>query len=63
MQNYTYLCIRPDGSIPAIDIQACGDECEAMDRVPALFREHRSCDLIEVWTGARRVAEEKREAA
>jgi hypothetical protein len=63
MQDYTYLCIRPDGSIPAIDIQSCGNEYDAMDRVPALFREHESCAVIEVWAGARRVVEAQRVGA
>lgn len=62
MEEYTFLCIRADGSIPAIDIQACRSEDEAMRRVPALFREHRSCSRIEVWNGSRRVVEAERAA-
>lgn len=63
MQPFTFLCIRPDGSIPAIDIQSCTDEHDALNRLPALFREHGSCETIEVWTGSRRVIEAERQAA
>lgn len=62
MEDYTFLCIRPDGSIPAIDIRACPSEAEALRRLAELFDEHHSAETIEVWTGARRVTEVRRAA-
>lgn len=62
MEDYTFLCIRTDGSIPAIDIQACRDEAEARGRLPVLFREHVSAEVIEIWVGPRRVTEARRAA-
>jgi len=60
MQDFTFLCIRPDGSIPAIDVQTCRDEAEALNRLTDLFREHRSAEVIEVWSGPKRVTEAHR---
>jgi hypothetical protein len=62
VEEYTFLCIRPDGSIPAIDIQAFPAEADALRRLPLLFREHSSCQKIEVWTRSRRVLEAQRAA-
>jgi hypothetical protein len=60
VEEYTFLCIRPDGSIPAIDIQAFPAEADALRRLPVLFREHESCEVIEVWTRSRRLVEVQR---
>lgn len=62
MDDYTFLCIRTDGSIPAIDIQTCRDEADARRRLPVLFREHVSAEIIEIWAGARRITEARRAA-
>lgn len=62
MQAYTFLCIRRDGSIPAIDIQALANTSDALSRVPQLFDEHASCDIIEIWAGSERLHEARRAA-
>ena len=62
MEDYTFLCIRPDGSIPAIDVQSCRDEAEMLRRLAALFREHDSAAVIEVWSGQDRIKEARRAA-
>ena len=60
-QSYTFLCLRPDGVEAHLDIQAV-TAAAVRDHAVRLLREHRSCTVVEVWSGATRILTLDRDA-
>ena len=47
----TFLCVRSDGAIPAIDLRNFDDRRTACDHAGRLLLQHPSCDRVEAWQG------------
>ncbi|WP_133254244.1 hypothetical protein [Phenylobacterium deserti] len=48
-EYYTLLGVRADGVASVVDLVAATELSFIRDRANALLREHRSCDVVEVW--------------
>jgi hypothetical protein len=46
---YTLLCVRADGVASVVDLVVAPEVRAVRPRAEALLREHRSCELVEVW--------------
>ncbi len=49
LKVFTFLCVRSDGSVPAMELSLWPDEVAAQERAEALLVEHRTCNAVEVW--------------
>jgi hypothetical protein len=54
-QSYTFLCLRPDGVEAHLDVQVLADAEQVRAHGARLLQDHRSCVLVEVWTGSQRL--------
>ncbi len=48
-EYYTLLGVRADGVASVVDLIAASGLPRVLDRASAMLREHRSCDMVEVW--------------
>ena len=49
MKTFTFLCVRADGGIPAMELSLWPDEDAARTRADQLLIEHTSCNAVEIW--------------
>ncbi|MBS0408309.1 MAG: hypothetical protein JSR86_00230 [Proteobacteria bacterium] len=49
MKTFTFLCVRPDGAIPAMELSLLPDEDAARSRASELLAEHASSHAVEIW--------------
>lgn len=49
MKTFTFLCVRADGGVPAMELSLWPDEDAARHRADQLLTEHTSCDAVEIW--------------
>jgi hypothetical protein len=49
MKTFTFLCVRADGAIPAMELSLWPDEAAATARADQLLAEHASCQAVEIW--------------
>jgi hypothetical protein len=49
MKTFTFLCVRPDGAIPAMELSLWPDEEAARSRASELLEEHASSHAVEIW--------------
>ena len=47
--TYTFLAVRADGRVPAVELRACQSDREALQQAAAWLKEHGSCQTVEVW--------------
>lgn len=55
-ESYTLLAVRPDGSVPVVDL-VVGGRGQVLSHARAFLAEHRSCDRVEIWLDGRLVDE------
>lgn len=46
---YTFLGVRGDGRVPAVEVRACSDDGEALRQAAGWLADHSSCQTVEVW--------------
>ena len=49
LKTYTFLCVRTDGGIPAMELSLWADESAARFRAEQLLVEHATCSAVEIW--------------
>jgi hypothetical protein len=49
LKTYTFLCVRTDGGIPAMELSLWADETAAHIRAEQLLAEHGTCSAVEIW--------------
>jgi len=49
MKTFTFLCVRADGAVPAMELSLWPDEDAARLRADQLLVEHASCEAVEIW--------------
>jgi len=52
MTTFTFLCVRPDGGVPSMELSDWPDVMAARTRAAQLLSEHSSCAVVEVWDDA-----------
>lgn len=50
---FTFLGVRADGAVPAMDLAWAPDQDEALARARAFLIDHPSCEVVEVWRDGR----------
>lgn len=49
LKTYTFLCVRSDGAIPAMELSLWVDETAARKRAGELLKEHGTASAVEIW--------------
>ncbi len=61
MAFYTFNVFAPSGAPVTLDIRGLPDDGAAFDYAQRVLARHPSCDHVDVWNGARRVAARHRD--
>jgi hypothetical protein len=49
MKTYTFLCVRSDGTRPALEVASVDDDDSARNVAVEILNAHSTCDFVEVW--------------
>ncbi len=49
LKTFTFLCVRADGGVPAMELSLWPDEVSAQTRAEQLLEEHTTCEAVEIW--------------
>jgi hypothetical protein len=49
MKTYTFLCVRADGSRPALEVATIEGDDAARAFAERILGAHSTCDFVEVW--------------